>query len=206
MLRYVDTSITPPGGAYPYKQPETGQVLTALNLASLVQKAKAHCVANNIPVGIDFDRQVEDNSCRELLEKYPDYAGCEEESGAPIKTSWSLSDVFRWTETMVAWARKGFNFVDQAKANERAEICARCPKNIDISGCFSCNGISKFMPLIKGNRTTPYDEKLRFCGTCGCVLKAMVHFPTETLDKTHPDDLPYDPNCWIKAEKAGLGK
>lgn len=206
MLRFTDPSSTPPGGKYPYTQPETNQYLEALNLQKLGQLVKAHRIANDIPIGINFDRELEHGCCKKILELYPTFTGVEEDNGQRIKQSWNLGDVVSWASTMVDWAKKGFKFVSKEHANNRAEICAGCPKNIDIEGCAGCAGVTKLIPLIRGNQTTAYDEQLRVCGACGCVLKAVVVLPIDVLAKSHSKDLPYWQNCWLPSELDGLEK
>lgn len=165
---------------------------------------KYHRIANNLPIGVNFNREIEDGACRKILELYPDFQGVEEDNGTQIKNSWNLGDVVNFASTMVEWRKKGFEFVSPELASERAEICAKCPKNIDIAGCWGCGGVSKMVETIRGDRKTPYDEHLRVCGACACVLKAMVHLPISVLAKGHALDLPYAPVCWLRDELAGL--
>ena len=206
MLRFRDPNSSPPGGRYVYVQQETKQEFHALNLRKLGEITKAARIANDIPIGINFNREIEDGTCRKILELYPDFTGVEEDNGSQIKSSWNLNDVVQWTATMADWAKKGFKFVPQEQANERAEICAKCPKNIDVAGCWTCGGVSKAVGLIRGNHNTPYDDQLRVCGACGCVLKVLCHLPIDTIAKSHTLDMPYASVCWLRDELAGLPK
>jgi len=206
MLRFIDPNSTPPGGVYRYKQQETGTEFSALNLRKLGEIIKSHRIANDIPIGVNFDRELQDGACRKVLELYPDFTGVEEDNGTQIKNSWNLGDVVSWASTMVDWAKKGFKFVPQEKANDRAEICAKCPKNIDVAGCVGCSGVAGLVSKIRGDRSTPYDDQLRVCGACGCVLKVLVNLEVGTIAKSHSLDMPYAQICWVKEELSGLEK
>lgn len=48
-----------PSGGFRYKQPETGYTITSPTWIDLLRDIKRHRKANNIPIGLNFNREVE---------------------------------------------------------------------------------------------------------------------------------------------------
>lgn len=85
--------------------------------------------------------------------------------------------------------------VSAAEAAARAEVCARCPRNKDISAsCSTCAGtLAAFRKdLIGGDRAL--DDRLGGCEALGIDLKAAAHL---NESRVVSPDLPA--NCWRKA-------
>lgn len=197
MLRYSDTKITPPGGAFFYSQLESGFRFKQIAFSDLIKEVKDHRKANNFPIGPNFEAEVEDASCRELIQMFPDYRGCVDETGdtAVYKgRKWGLADVRHFLNTMASWISKGAKFVEQDEANRRAEICSRCPMNVQLAGCLGCSGVANMVQSIKGARRTPYDDRLRTCGACACQLSAKIWLDKEVMRR---DGVEYHPDCWM---------
>ena len=73
MLRYKDPNTTPPGGRFPYTESQTGYSFREITLQNLIRVVKNHRIGNSLPIGVNINAEIEDASCRELMEKYPDF-------------------------------------------------------------------------------------------------------------------------------------
>jgi hypothetical protein len=198
MLRFADLSVTPPGGKYPYTQlPETGFRFAEIDFESLLRVVKDHRKANSIPIGSNFRAEIEDASAREILQLFPNYEGVIDETGTRAISKGrgiDLSDIRSFLNVMSGWLAKGLQFVDQSEAERRADICVRCPMNVDIPACFGCSGVTATVAAIKGNHSTSKDDRLRVCGACKCNLQTKVFFPKDVLKR---DGVEYPSNCWL---------
>lgn len=61
----ISTSTVPPGG-FRYIQPETGRLLSAPNWQQLRSNVAEHRRANNLPIGTDFDAEIQDWICKHI--------------------------------------------------------------------------------------------------------------------------------------------
>jgi hypothetical protein len=99
------------------------------------------------------------------------------------------------------WLGSGGTVVSQADAQERANICLKCPKN--VSGL----AVTKAVALaIKAHLETKNQLRLRVqgekslhsCEACGCVLRLLVWEPQDRVQSQLTDgeveQLP--DNCW----------
>lgn len=194
MLRFTDPNTSPPGGNYLYTQLETSYELKSPSLTALLKQIRAHRVANNIPIGVAINQEIENACCKELLARYPNYNGCVDSNDqTPFRGKMNISHVFDFLKTAAVWLAKGAKFVDQAEANRRAEICLGCPKNSDIGNCIPC-GAGSLLKSIKGGSTL-LDDKLHVCGACGCYLPAKIWFPKEVMTR---EGVTYQVGrCWM---------
>lgn len=198
MLKFQDKLLTPPSGAYPYRRSESGMSFRQVAFADLVKEVRDHCKANGFPIGPNFEAEVEDNSCRQLLSTYPNFEGCVGEDGSRPYTEgrkWHLADVRAFLNTMGRLATSDDKFVNQEEAERRAEICARCPQNIQMPECLACGGVTALVRTIKGNRHTSRDNDLKICGACGCDIQTKCHI---SRDIQMRDDVTWDSACWMK--------
>ncbi len=98
---------------------------------------------------------------------------------------------------------------DAVLAAQRAEVCAKCPKNEqgDLTSWFTipaANFLAQRLAQFKGlNLTTPSDEKLNVCVACSCPLKPAVHFPLAVKLRHMNAETKgrLDSGCWILAEE-----
>lgn len=135
----------------------------------------------------------------DVCEQNP-YLDCED-TEVPTRYP-NLTDVWNWMQSMAGWAATGLSIVTQEAAEERAEICTKCPKNRFLNACFGCRGVSELLEKIVGPRTTTKDANLHQCGACGgCVLKVKVWLPLEAIkSESYQQDLPVF--CWLKQPEA----
>lgn len=99
--------------------------------------------------------------------------------------------------------------VDRFLAQQRADICFKCPKNKSAKGWVET--ISKaaakatksyFKLARKMNLTVDGEERLGICQGCSCPLKLKVHIPIQHIaDFTYDEVLAdLDRDCWIPDE------
>ncbi len=189
-----------PGG-WRYRQPETGAAIEAPHWTDLVRAVKAHRVANNLPVGLLFEQEIE----QQLCERTPEY--CNEsgiEGPAVFGFGLTFETILRGTSTLASWFLQGRPKVDQAEADQHAAICTTCPQNQPAEGCSPCNWkrLQQVIETVTGAGRTANDAALQTCRLCGCSLKAKVWFqPTflrEHMSAAQVEALP--PHCWIKPQ------
>jgi hypothetical protein len=185
-----------------YLVPHTGVLLKESHISSLMDLIRRHLDANKFTDAVVTREEVEDYNARIMIKNDPEC--CEEYPEPPIGSrTLGLADVIRFTRTMFSNAVGGFQRVDQAEADRRAEICANCPMNFQIGGCRSCyhsGAAAALIGSLTGDKVTPSDERLHSCKICGCFNKAQIWFPLEDLrdaiDPTLNSQLPS--GCWKK--------
>lgn len=109
------------------------------------------------------------------------------QKSVPLKTR-----VLMWLNGLVQ-KKRDLAFVSESLAKERAGICARCPKNTDVtSGCASCKvAQSELRKAIAGGRF--FDGRLRGCAVLGEDLPVAVHLELQAVED---GELPGE--CWRK--------
>ena len=97
------------------------------------------------------------------------------------------------------------------KAEERAAICAACPKN--KKGGFdewfaspALDAVEGQLKKLKNKRLkTSSDKKINVCQVCLFPLKVLVHVPNEDIQANMVKEAALDmanvPNCWVTREK-----
>ncbi len=179
------------GHYFRYRHRETGHWSEAFDWWTWQERIALHRRANNLtPITVE---ESEDQLCRTLPPGW-----CKQDSGdmpanVPTRFGWS-----QLVEGMKAFAKLAMSgFVDQSEADRRADICTTCYFNVNPTGCGTC---VKMATLITGDvagRTTSEDVNLKACAVCTCALKAMVHFPIQSLGEGNQDLFPSF--CWRKA-------
>lgn len=228
MIRLRDTSLVPPAppGGYRYADgreavrgnqfgcyvPETDTWIFFGSFSGLAEKLREHLIVNQLPVPADIDTTLAVMICQHTD---PTWKGCRE-AAAPKVNFVTWGQAKRWLKTMLNYARDRA-LVEQEEAERRAAICLQCRLRVPQAECKTggCGGsVAGFLTQLAINRSTPHDDALGACGVCGCILKAMAHFPNETLDKASaglsypedtrsaPDDGPAIP-CWRRTANAG---
>lgn len=65
----LDINLTPPGG-FTYTQPETGYTITSIAYRDALDKIIAHRKSNNIPIGGQFEVEIQDAICEKIPEQF----------------------------------------------------------------------------------------------------------------------------------------
>lgn len=200
-VRLISRNRIPYGAVFKYKHPVTGIILTGSNWDMLCNVVRDYNKANDYPVGLEFEKEIEQNVCQQ----HP--SECEFDSPLhPKPVKLTIADVVRGAAVMTSHVLNGSQLVSQSEANRRAEICSNCIHNTYFPK--ACSGLcgelkdiaSKFTP----NKITPFDEDGRVCGICRCFTRVHVWFPYETLEKGLTEEMKQSFStvgaCWKKPE------
>jgi len=193
-----DTTVSPPGG-WRYIQPETGFEFTASTLREVVKRVTAHREANGLAIG-DPSADIQDFVCAQLPLGSEDCIHVIEGDYA-VKTKFTMDDVKRFIQAAVA-ALGSRGLVDQPEAERRAAICASCPLNTNVKGCWRCRGLAEWLFKLIGARTTAHGSRLNQCGVCGCAIKAKIWLPLDVAQQVS-EGYTFPSWCWLN-EQSGL--
>lgn len=159
--------------------------------------------ANGIPVGLDFEKELE----RDLCASKPDEC-IWVDPAIPKNRKLSFSDVVRGTTVLLNFKLAGSPLVDTQEANRRASICSNCIFNVqfDRPCAGKCGELNEIVLKIIGGQGTPYDNTTKSCAVCSCYSAAHVWIPMEILDTGLTDDMRKAFNsiqhCWKKLKEA----
>lgn len=170
--------LMPHGGLFYIEDPLTKKPLEGTTFNMVYDRAIAYRRANSIPIGLDFEDELEAQIC----EKYPAECEISKRAMGVSLVAPGLYDVARASAIMIKHKVNESELVSQDEANARAQTCSRCPfraqMTLPCSRCFSA--LENVVGWITGARHTPYDEKLAACGICKCYLSASVWLPLST--------------------------
>jgi hypothetical protein len=106
------------------------------------------------------------------------------------------------TGVIIDWLTSGGAPVDQATADKRAKICVECPKNVE--GSWYTVAPAELIRNTLSARSelklqTPYDESLKSCDVCKCLLRLKAWVPLHFIKDHTPANVmaEFPPNCWI---------
>jgi hypothetical protein len=189
-----------PPEAWRYTVPETGVTITADFYHLLYPLVVAHCRANSVPMGDDFDQIVEDGACRETTGAKCGKPKPKPVAGMPL----ALLDTAERFIKSVWHALRDRQFVTREEAERRMAICLQCPlRTTRPGGCESCFSIlKKAVKLMEDKNPIKIepdeDGTVRdTCGACQCLVLVKSLLPNSTLDKAEGDRRPpYWEKCW----------
>ena len=197
MLRLNNRNQVPAGG-FKYTQKESGYQIQASSFFQLMIRVKEHRDANNYPVGINIEAEVEDQVCRNTVTNQ----FCREVRDEAAPKSYGVNDVLRFTRALAEKFLKAGKQIDQKTADERASICASCPDNVETHGCLGCGSgvVHSAIKRVSGAGVTSYDSQLKTCRWCGCFNAAQVWFPLDILQKNTSEEVKKSlpQHCWKK--------
>jgi hypothetical protein len=182
----------PPDG-YRYVDPVDGFISHAWDYRTWVEQEVRHLEVNGREVLPELEADMQEQLCLLLP---PGWCSYDDPSRPRPSIGLDWGDLQNGLTTFAKWIRDGCQFVEQAEADRRALICSRCYFNMNVGGCAGCQKLVTETVL---GRSTRYDESLRACGACKCMLRAKVHFPLKTLDtETARLQEMYPSHCWLK--------
>lgn len=76
-------------------------------------------------------------------------------------------------------------FVNRLTANERGQICANCPKNVEIEKSVGIRARNKLAALFTKDRDSDWDDILLDCEACGCPSQEKIHYSEEVIRETN---------------------
>lgn len=175
MLRLRDSNVTVPD-KFRYRFPD-GWLIHAFGKEEWIEKTKKYASDNGYT--IPSIEEMEDQLCRTLSGEW--CLGGDQYSF--VSNRFTIDDFLRGMKTLGRFVLTG-QVVSQEVADQRAEICSRCPINMSVPGCSSCTGMVNAIMDMKGAKTTKYDHLLKACGICHCSNEAQVWVPNENLAKS----------------------
>ena len=193
-LEFINRNVCPPDG-FRYLVPETGYICHAWTYDAWVEDARHHYTGNNMAIPDNLETLMQQQLCQTLP---PGWCNYDDPNRPRANLSLNWDDVKGALSTFSAWISQGCSYVPKEEAERRALICSRCYMNTNVGGCSACQAAVK---AVTGLRSTKYDQFLRACGVCKCLLKAKVHFPLSTLHKS-PGVMQelYPEFCWLKKD------
>jgi hypothetical protein len=130
-------------------------------------------------------------------------------SGAVVGAVAVVKKLAAGAATLLEWEESGMPHVEPEVAENRASVCARCPKNqqgkslteyftVPVSDLFN----KRFRKMDELNLRTTYDDQLNVCQACLCPMRTKVWFPTDMVVKRlKPEQKSQlnqaNPRCWI---------
>lgn len=177
----LNKSLVPPGG-YRARCPHCSMWIIAPTYPDMELFVAEHNKAN-LHLNWDWETQ--------LCESLP--SGCRFEDGSisvghdcRMDTAGLLAGMQAVSSMVFDMALGRDVFVDQTEADRRAAICAGCPKNVNVEGCYSCGSMTAAKALIAkltGPRVTSFDSQLDGCCVCLCSTKTIAWVRGEYLLK-----------------------
>lgn len=111
------------------------------------------------------------------------------------------------TAVVLDWLTSGGKPVAQELANARAKVCVACPMN--APGDWYTTAPAELIRTTLSARSdlkleTPYDDKLKSCEVCRCLLPLKIWCPLDHILKgTKPEIMDEFPAaCWIARKDA----
>lgn len=104
-------------------------------------------------------------------------------------------------EEITAWLGSGGKIVPQEVAQERANICLECAKNVEV-GVVKDTIASATRKILEAKNKLGLridgEKRLGMCSDCGCVLRLLVWQPQERVQPyLTEEDLKNAPTfCW----------
>lgn len=192
MQRLLDKTEVPPGH-FNFVCPDTGYRVKELSKQGMFTRIEKHYAANGLTLPDNWKEVVEDRLCQSLPPGWCRYADGASGNGLNCKVDAdAITGGVKALAHLVWETFKGADiFVDQAEANQRAEICAKCQLNVDAGVCMGCGMMKAVIDQvgkIKGSRTTEWDHLLQNCCVCGCRNDAIVHIRKDILQTGETED------------------
>jgi hypothetical protein len=189
-----------PGG-FRYLCRETGKWITAPSWIELVAWTKRHFEANQIPIRLMLEAEIEDQLCSTLPPGFCEQSDPIQQRRAAQIARPGIKEVDSFTRLLVKrWTGKGLVSQDEAEAHGR--VCLGCPYNQAPDGCTSCSSDATKeaieFALGTGKKSTPHDGLLKSCLLCKCHLRSKVWCRPEDIRAASPDLVELLPEwCWV---------
>lgn len=174
----------PPDG-YRFVHPETGHKSASTDERAWLKDIKKYREDNGFPPIDEAD--VYDQFCKLLPPGWCAY----EDGSRPqwfVNTRLGVQDVLNGTKVLASFLLAGMPLVSPELAESRSVTCARCPFNVQISGCSPCVGLQSLIEQIGGSIKTSADASLQSCAICKCSNRAQTRLPIELLKRGMTDD------------------
>lgn len=218
----MNTSQTPPGG-WQFHEPSTGWWAPhpiGHTFAQQTQNIIKHRMANRAMVA-KHNLSLDPNVVGQELIKFQQKRGAlspdplpkltpppqaAQMSGGVRAAVAAVRKMASGAALLFEWTEAGMPHVEQSIAEERASICAVCPKNekgkslTDIFTVPVAAQIKKKLDaLSEAKLTTSHDANLAVCSACACPLRTKVFCPGDLILKHLKPDVRAElhQSCWI---------
>jgi hypothetical protein len=199
-LKVTKTQVGP-NGMWSVHRPDLGMVGDGYIFEVLARNVKDYRRANGIPIGLEFEDELEQVLCAQ----HPELAITDDPRGPVDIRPLRMNDVLLGTKVMVRFLASGMKVVSQQEANRRAAICNNCTLNIPFAkacGGGLCGELLEIVNRVVGNNKTGYDGNLHSCAICKCLLQAAIWIPLQTqvppLSDFQKAQFENVPTCWKK--------
>ena len=111
-------------------------------------------------------------------------------------------------KTLTAWLGAGAVTVDPRTSQDRADVCLKCPQNVEVKLIESIASAIKRQVELKnklGLRVNG-EKSLHTCSGCGCALRLRIHVPIQSLGLDEEELNRFDSACWMRKEFNQLKK
>jgi hypothetical protein len=199
MISISDNNSWLPWEAQKFTHSDSGLSVRAPTVPLIIKHITAAMNGINYPVPHDIDQQVLESVCR-LAPHACKYTEGSRPQEITIKKGYTVSDVKAFLKAVEGTIKSG-GVVDQETAEERTNICMKCPYNQKLPGCEGCSGIANLVFSVIGGRKTKNMGELKQCGVCGCSLRAKVWVPQETIKQTaqiQNNSADFPDWCWVR--------
>lgn len=177
----------PYGGTWNFTDPHSGQQFSHYQLEGLLDKIRAHRLANGFPIGLEFEKEVEQQLCLNHAQECDDLP-----EGLPYRTNLTLQDVIRGSSVMMRFYAQGKPMVSREEAERRAAICVKCPLNDNYSKPCSvgiCKELKDIVSAVVGHTGTRFDVDLKSCRICRCLNQASIWLELDTQCPSLTDEM-----------------
>jgi hypothetical protein len=106
-------------------------------------------------------------------------------------------------DTIMEWLGSGAVTVDPATAQRRADICLKCPLNVQESAITEVMASAIRMQVeLKNNLQLRVkgEKSLKSCSACGCVTRLKIWIPLKDIMPDPIELEKFDERCWLRNE------
>lgn len=192
-MKVSDITVMPPGG-WRYIQPETKFEFSASTLRAVVRSVAEHRRSNHLPAG-DPEADIQNFVCASLPKGSGNCVHELDGEDYALKTHFTMEDVKRFIQAAIS-AIGSRGLVEQPEAERRAAVCAACPLNTTVGGCWRCKGLADWLFRLIGARNTAHAGRLNQCGVCGCSIKAKIWLPLDVAQGVS-EGYKFPSWCWL---------
>jgi hypothetical protein len=192
----INHNASTPNGKWRWRDPVTGSYITNFSASKLIAAVRSFLSSNGRePMTND---QIEHSICEQMGLK-PPY--CESTTATPT-LGVTFETLGRFFTTAKNWILGGANLAPMELVNQRAEVCATCPRNVRAGGCTSCDErlgeVLAMDGILPVGRRPDASDRLHNCSQCGCRLNLKVQLPAESYVD---DTVAYPEWCWMTKER-----
>jgi hypothetical protein len=180
----INFNIRPHNG-YRYKEPD-GTEISGKSWAGVIARVRSYRLRNKLTFG-NPEQDVRSYACKNNPEICSGAGPVEQEARRVVSLK---SRVLGWFAA-IRQKKDSLVFVEQREAEQRANICVKCPRNTAYpGGCASCiKAVDALRSDIVGNRKI--DKRLQGCLTLGEDTATSSWIEEQTVENA---DLPV--YCW----------